>query len=95
MGTDFFNLTMHACNLTFRNIVEMLDPRNSNIVHGINLSGSIFDECDKNWDVLNEISQYVTVGDLPVDEFDLTSCGFSATEKEKLKQKLRVGELLI
>ena len=95
MGMDFFNLTIHACNLTFRNLVEMLDPNNSNVVHGINLSGNTFEDCDKNWDDLNEISQFVTNGDLPVDELDLTNCSFNASEKEFLKQKLIVGNLII
>ena len=95
MGMEFFNLTVHACNLTFRDIKEMLDPNNSNIVHGINLSGNLFDKSDKNLDILDEISQFKTFGDLPVDEFILTNCGFSATEKKVLEQKLVVGQLVV
>ena len=47
MGFEFFNLTMHSCNLTFRDIKIMLDPNNSSLVHGINISGNLFNECDK------------------------------------------------
>ncbi len=95
MGMGFFNLTVHACNLTFLDIKEMLDPNNSDLVHGINLSGNVFDEYDKNWDILNEVSQFGVVGDLPVDEFDLTNCGFSTTEKKLLEEKLIVGKLYV
>ena len=93
MGMKLFDLTIHECNLTFRDIREMLDPSNSNLVHGIDLSGNVFDECDKNWNILDEISQFGTVGDPPVDELNLTNCGFSATEKKLLEQKLIAGTL--
>ena len=79
IGREIFNLTVHKCNLTFLDIKEMLDPNNSNLVHGINLSGNIFDECDKNWEIIDEISQFETGGDLPVDEFNSTNCGFNET----------------
>ena len=90
---EFFNLAMNSCNLTFRDIKEMLVPNNSSLVHGINISGNLFNACDNNWDIINEISQFEVIGDLPVDELDLTNCGFSTNEKKLLEEKLIVGKL--
>lgn len=93
LGMEFFNLAMNSCNLTFRDIKEMLVPNNSSLVHGINISGNLFNACDNNWDIINEISQFQVIGDLPVDELDLTNCGFSTNEKKLLEEKLIVGKL--